>query len=295
LLTAAKAADGGPGYDHKLPEKSIKGEYRMHPVLIQIGPLTLRWYGAMIALACVIGFWLAGKEAERKGIAKEKISDFFLYAIISAVIGARLYYIAFSEPSMLWKNPLSIFAIWQGGLAIHGAILSGLVVCLLYTRRHKINLAKFLDTLTPSLILGQAIGRIGCFFNGDAYGYPTRVPWGLVYSPESPAGQMFPGQPLHPTQLYEMVLNLIIFGILWKLRKKLNVNGHLFLLYAILYSVARIFIEHFRADKLTYFGNFSAAQTIGVIGIVLGITLMFYLKKNFGSRVGQNQTIPETR
>lgn len=90
---------------------------------------------------------------------------------------------------------------------------------------------------------------------------------------------MYPGLPLHPTQLYEMVLNLIIFGILWKLRKKLNVNGHLFLLYVIMYSTARIFIEHFRADKLTYFENFSAAQTIGVIGIVLGITIMFLLKK----------------
>jgi phosphatidylglycerol:prolipoprotein diacylglycerol transferase len=253
----------------------------MHPVLLQIGPLEIRWYGVMIALACVIGLWLAGREAERKGINREIINNFFIYATISAIAGARLYYIVFAQPSMLWKNPLSTFAIWQGGLAIHGAILGGLVICVFYVWKHKMRLAKFLDTLTPSLILGQAIGRIGCFFNGDAYGYPTRLPWGLVYSPESPAGQMFPGQPLHPTQLYEMVLNLIIFGILWKLRKKLNVNGHIFLLYVILYSAARIFIEHFRADKLTYFGNFSAAQTIGVIGIVLGISLMFLLKKKF--------------
>ena len=133
--------------------------------------------------------------------------------------------------------------------------------------------------LAPSLILGQAIGRIGCFFNGDAHGYPTNLPWGLVYAPDSPAGQMFPGQALHPTQLYEMIFNLIIFGILWKMRKKINTNGQLFMLYLILYSAARFFVEHFRADKLTYFGNISAAQSVGIVGIVLGLLMLFVLKK----------------
>ena len=251
----------------------------MHPVLIQIGPFVIRWYGAMIALACITGLWLAGKEAERKGIGKEKIDVFFLYAIIGAIIGARLYYLAFADLRQFWSNPLSIFAVWQGGLAIHGAILGGLLVGFIYARRKKISFGKFADTLTPSLILGQAIGRIGCFFNGDAHGYPTSLPWGLVYSPESPAGRMFPGQPLHPTQLYEMIFNLIIFGIVWKMRNKMKVDGHLFLLYVILYSVTRIFVEHFRADKLIYFGNISAAQSIGIMGIILSFILMTVLKR----------------
>jgi phosphatidylglycerol:prolipoprotein diacylglycerol transferase len=250
----------------------------MHPVLIQLGPFTIRWYGAMIALACLVGFWLSGREAERKGIGKEKIQEFFLYAVTAAVIGARLYYIAFADPAMFMQDPLSVFAIWQGGLAIHGAILAGLVICVLYAKKHKIPPGKFADTLTPSLILGQAIGRIGCFLNGDAHGYPTRMPWGLVYSPETPAGRMFPGQPLHPTQLYEMILNLIIFGILWKIRTRLNLNGQLFVIYMILYSAGRILVEHFRADKLTYFGNISTAQSIGIIGIFLGVILMIGLK-----------------
>lgn len=251
----------------------------MHPILIQIGPLEIRWYGAMIALACLVGYWLAGREAERKGIGKEKFQEFFLYAVIGAVIGARLYYVAFTDLAMFWENPLSVFAIWQGGLAIHGALLGGLLVSILYTWKQNINLAAFLDTLTPPLILGQAIGRIGCFFNGDAHGYPTRMPWGLVYSPESIAGQMFPGQPLHPTQLYEMILNLIIFGILWKIRTKLKLDGQLFLAYVILYSAARILVEHFRADKLTYLGNISTAQSIGIIGILLSVILMIGLKR----------------
>jgi len=251
----------------------------MHPLLIQIGPLEIRWYGAMIAMACLIGYWMAGREAERKGVGKEKFQAFFLYAVIGAVIGARLYYVAFTDFAMFWESPLSVLAIWHGGLAIHGAILGGLLVSILYTRKQNINLAVFLDTLAPALILGQAIGRIGCFFNGDAHGYPTRMPWGLVYSPESLAGQMFPGQPLHPTQLYEMILNLIIFGILWKIRNKLKLDGQLFLIYIILYSAARILVEHFRADQLTYLGNISTAQSIGIIGIFMSVALMIFLKK----------------
>lgn len=257
----------------------------MHPVLVQLGPLTIRWYGVMIALACVVGIWTAGREAERKGIAKENIYDFSTYAIIGAIIGARLYYLAFADWSQFWDSPFSVFAIWQGGLAIHGAILGGLIVGLLYTRKQEISFWKFADTVAPSLILGQAIGRIGCFLNGDAHGYPTDLPWGMVYSPESPAGQMFPGQPLHPSQLYEMIFNFIIFAILWKVRKKVKVEGHLFLLYVGLYSAIRIFVEQFRADKLIYGGNISAAQSIGIIGIILSVSLMLALNRKKTSKI----------
>ena len=252
----------------------------MHPVLIQIGPLVVRWYGVMIALACFAGMWIALKEAERKGVGKEKIEGFFFYALIGAIIGARLYYLAFSGMEEFWNNPLTIFAVWGGGLAIHGGILGGLLVALLYARKREIPFWKFADTMAPSLILGQAIGRIGCFLNGDAHGYPTTLPWGLVYSPESPAGQMFPGQSLHPTQLYEMIFNLLIFGLLWKLRKVIKTDGYLFLLYIIMYSVIRIFVEHFRADKLIFLGRLSAAQSIGIIGIIIGFSLIFTMQKN---------------
>jgi phosphatidylglycerol:prolipoprotein diacylglycerol transferase len=232
----------------------------------------------MIITACIVGIWVAGKEAERKALDKKIIQDFSLYAIIGAIIGARFYYVVFGDWSRFLENPLSLFAIWQGGLAIHGGILGGLLVGFFYTRRYNISFLKLADTFAPSLILGQAIGRIGCFFNGDAHGYPTNLPWGIVYSPESPAGQMFPGQAIHPTQLYEMILNLIIFGVLWKVRKKMKIDGHLFLLYVMLYSIIRIFVEHFRADKLTYLSQISAAQSMGILGIVLSISFMFYLK-----------------
>jgi len=249
------------------------------PVLIKLGPLAIRWYGVMIATACLVGLWVAGREADRKGIGKKAIQEFWFYAIIGAIIGARLYYVAFFDPASIWHNPFSLLAIWEGGLAIHGGILGGLLISIWYTRRRRLSFWRFADTMAPSLILGQAIGRIGCFFNGDAHGYPTTLPWGVRYSLESPAGQMFPGQPLHPTQLYEMAFNFIIFLILWKVRKNIKVDGYLFLLYVILYSSIRIFVEHFRADRLTYFGSFSAAQSMGFIGIILGFSLMVAIKK----------------
>jgi len=155
----------------------------------------------------------------------------------------------------------------------------GLLVGVIFSIRQKISFWRFADTLTPSLILGQAIGRIGCFLNGDAHGNPTRSPWGLIYSPDSPAGHMFPGEALHPTQLYEMIFNFLIFFILWKVRKSMKVDGHLFLLYVVLYSAIRVFVEHFRADQLTVFGNVSAAQIMGVMGIILGFFLMPILKR----------------
>jgi phosphatidylglycerol:prolipoprotein diacylglycerol transferase len=125
----------------------------MHPVIIEFGHLAIRWYGVMIALAFLVGMWLAGKEAERKGVGKERIQNFFLYALFGAVIGARLYFVGFSDVTLFWKKPLSVFAIWEGGLAIHGAILGGLLVSFIFARHHRINLPKFLDTLAPSLIL----------------------------------------------------------------------------------------------------------------------------------------------
>lgn len=252
----------------------------MNPILLEIGPIIIRWYGVMISIACLIAILHAIKEAKRKGFAKDKILDFSIYAIIGAIVGARLYYVTFTDLSGFLEDPVSIFKVWQGGLAIHGGIIGGLLVSIIYTRKQKIPFLKFADTLAPSLILGQAIGRIGCLLNGDAHGYPTKMPWGLIYSPESPAGQMFPDQPLHPTQFYEMIFNILILLILLKLRKILKTDGYLFLTYVILYSMIRIFVEHFRADRLVYFGNISAAQSISVVGIALSIAILLISTKN---------------
>lgn len=251
----------------------------MHPILAEIGPLTLRWYGVMIATAILVGLLLAGREGERKGFGRQKIFDFAFYVILAGILGARVYFVLFSDLGYFLAHPLKIVAFWEGGLAIHGAVIAGIIVAVWFTFKEKILFWRWTDTLAPSLILGQAIGRIGCFLNGDAHGIPTTLPWGLVYSPDSPAGQMFPGQPLHPTQLYELGFNLIIFAVLWRIRKRNFFDGFLFLLYVILYSSIRIFVEHFRADQLTYLHNLSAAQTMGVGAIALSIVMILVLSR----------------
>lgn len=251
----------------------------MHPILAEIGSFTIRWYGVMIATAVLVGLWLAGREGVRKGFTKEKIYDIAFYVIFAGIFGARIYFVLFSDLSYSLAHPLKILAFWEGGLAIHGAIIAGVIVAIWFTWKEKISFWRWVDTLAPSLILGQAIGRIGCFLNGDAHGIPTTLPWGLVYSADSPAGQMFPGQPLHPTQLYEMILNLLIFGVLWKLRKKNFFDGFIFLLYVVLYSSIRVFVENFRADKLTYFGNISTAQTLGIAAIAVSIAIILVLNR----------------
>lgn len=262
----------------------------MNPVLFQIGHFTLRWYGVMIATAILVSVWVAAKEGTRKGFDPKRIKDFALFVIIGGLIGARIYYVLFSDVNYFLARPLGIFAIWEGGLAIHGAVIGGLFVTIYYTLKEKIPFWRWADTFAPSLILGQAIGRIGCFFNGDAHGYPTSLPWGLVYSKDSPAGQMYPDLPLHPTQLYELGFNLVIFLILWKLRKRDLFDGFLFLLYVLFYSSARIFVEYFRADRLTFFGDISVAQTIGVVGILLSICFLVILnQKGAKNQITQNQ------
>ncbi len=262
----------------------------MDPVLLQMGSFAIRWYGMMIALAVVVGVWLAGKEAKRKGYEPRSVNDFAFLVIMGGLAGARIYYVLFSDLRYFLAHPSHIFAVWEGGLAIHGAIIGGIFVTIYFTMTRKIPFWRWADTLAPSLILGQAIGRIGCFFNGDAHGYPTKLPWGLVYSKESPAGQMYPDLPLHPTQLYELGFNLLIFLVLWKLRKRNHFDGFLFLLYVLLYSSARIFVEHFRADRLTFFGDISVAQTIGVMGIIVSIGLLLMMsRKEVKNQTSKNQ------
>ena len=247
--------------------------------MIKAGGFEIRWYGVMIAMAFLAGLWLARREARRKEMDPSLVDEFSYIVFPAALLGARIYYVLFSDAQFFLRHPLKIAALWEGGLAIHGAILSGTAAALWFTRRRKIPFLRWADTLAPSIILGQAIGRFGCFMNGDAFGVPTRMPWGVVYSPDSPAGARFPGIPLHPTQLYELVLDAMIFLILWRTRKKTLPTGLLFFFYAMLYSLARIGVEFFRADSLYIVEHLRAAHGLGVIIIVLSALSIFIIHR----------------
>ena len=241
----------------------------MDPVAFSVFGFEIRWYGLLIAIAVLIGTLLATKEAKRKGIEEEEFLDLLIFAVPVAIIFARLYYVIFTW-DYYSQNLGQILNIRGGGLAIHGVIIGGILVALIFSKIRKINFWSIADAAAPSLILGQAIGRWGNFANSEAHGGPTDLPWGIIID----------GVKVHPTFLYESIWNLLVFGfLLWYRRKFANREGEIFLLYIILYSLARLFIEGLRTDSLM-FGQIRVAQLISLIAIVIGGAILYYKKKN---------------
>jgi len=246
----------------------------VHPLAFRLGPLTVRWYGIAYAAALLVVLAVLSRESRRKQLELElnDLIDFILLVFPLGLIGARLYYALFYL-DFFTDNPLALIGMSGGGfglagLAIHGGLIGGLVGLVAYSRWKGVGLLEFADALAPALVLGQAIGRLGNFMNGDAYGYPTDAPWGIEFAKNTAAGAEFPGQRLHPTMLYEFALNLLIFATLWRLRRRGYRKGFIVSLYLILYSVGRSVISFYRAGSL-WIGPIRAAHLISII-IVAG-------------------------
>lgn len=239
----------------------------MDPVAFTIFGTEIRWYGLLIAAAVLIGTVLALRETKRKGLKEETLIDFLLFAIPSAIVGARLYYVIFSWDH--YKNdPIQALNIRGGGLAIHGAIIAGIIVAIIFCRVRKISFWQLLDIVAPSLVLGQAIGRWGNYANQEAYGGPTDLPWAIMVN----------GETVHPTFLYESLFNLGIFIFLIWYRKKSKIDGEIFLLYFSLYSLGRFFVEGLRTDSLML-GQIRVAQLISVLIIIVCLIVIYYRRK----------------
>ena len=255
----------------------------LDPVLLELGPITIYWYGVIIATGALLGIYLGMKEAERVGWNKEIIIDFVFYAIIFAILSARIYYVVFEweryADGPFWK----VFAIWEGGIAIHGAILGGVLTAIVFAKVRNIDFWKLVDIAAPSLILGQAIGRWGNFMNQEAHGGPVSEQAYenfLQYLPDFIMNQMtIDGIMYHPTFLYESVWNVVVFVFLILLRKYNPMRGEIFLSYLILYSVGRFFIEGMRTDSLYIIEGLRTAQVVSVTLILIGIILIIYRRK----------------
>ncbi len=246
----------------------------MSPIIFQIGPLTIRWYGVLIMAGVILGLVLAGREAKRQDVSVELIYDLFFYMILSAVVGARLYYVIFSWD--LYRNNIrEIFAFWHGGLAIHGAVMGGIVSALIYTRLKGLSFWLITDICAPSLILGQAIGRWGNFFNQEAFGRPTDLPWGIFIDEAHRPLQYMQQTHFHPTFLYESLWNFCVFlFLLWVRRRRGVIRGDVFLAYLMLYSLGRFWIEGLRTDSLMFAG-FRVAQVVSLFLVLLAsVTLI---------------------
>ncbi len=266
----------------------------MHPILVEFGPITIRYYGLMYVIAIAVGLLILFNEVRRKKIVSgitgkvlslDDLLDLLLWTVPAAIIAARIYYVAF-QWQYYGSHPLDILKIWQGGLAIHGGVIGGIIAVYLFSRRKKIPFWGLTDAIALSLILGQAIGRIGNLMNGDAYGLPTQLPWGIHFPASSPAGMAYPGKATHPSMIYEMILNLMIFGFLWQLRKRNYRKGFITALYFILYSIARFVVSFTRGDSL-WLGPIRAAHLISGILILLFVSLIL-------SRRLYKKTTPET-
>jgi phosphatidylglycerol:prolipoprotein diacylglycerol transferase len=240
---------------------------RMSPIIFQIGPVSIRWYGVLIMAGVILGLVLAGREAKRQDVSIELIYDLFFYMILSAVLGARLYYVIFSWD--LYRNNIQeVFAFWHGGLAIHGAVLGGVISAVIYARLKRLSFWLLADICAPSLILGQAIGRWGNFFNQEAFGRPTDLPWGIFIDEAHRPVQYMQQTHFHPTFLYESLWNFsVFFFLLWVRRKRGIIRGDVFLVYLMLYSFGRFWIEGLRTDSLMFEG-FRIAQVVSLLLIM---------------------------
>jgi phosphatidylglycerol---prolipoprotein diacylglyceryl transferase len=251
------------------------------PVLVEIGPITIRWYGLLIASAVLIGVSLSQYLAKRRNVNPDLLSDLSIWLVIGAIPAARLYYVLF-QWSEYAQHPDRIIAIWQGGIAIHGAIIGGTLAALIFAKLKRVSFWQLADLVAPSLILGQAIGRWGNFFNSEAFGRPTNLPWKLYIPIERRPPEFANFEYFHPTFLYESIWDLIVFALLITLffrslagKPRLRV-GTLIMVYLATYSLGRLWIEGLRTDSLML-GPLRIAQIVSLTGIALGLAGLAWL------------------
>lgn len=249
----------------------------MNPVALQLGPISIRWYAICIVSGLILAVYLSMKEAPRKKIDPDDIIDFILIAFPLAIVGARLYYVVF-EWGYYSQHLGEIFAIWNGGIAIYGGLLTGALVLYLFSRRRLIEPIDFLDIAAPSVMIAQSIGRWGNFFNQEAYGAAVKS---LNYLPSLIRDQMYiDGSYRQPTFLYESIWNLLGFLLILILRRKPQFlrQGEVTAFYLIWYGFGRMIIEGMRTDSLMFAG-LRVSQWLSMILILVGLAIILYQRR----------------
>ena len=270
------------------------------PIIVSVGHFAIRWYGLIVLSAIAAGIWLTAREAERKGFRKDEVYDAAVWIIIAGIIGARLFHVLDHWSHEYALNPVRALYIWEGGLAIWGAMIGGLVAGVLVTWKRGWYFPRFLDAAAPGLVLAQAIGRIACVITGDAMGKPTNGPFGFAYtSPNAMVPEL--GVYYTPMPVYELVINLGIFVALWQLRKR-NCStgvvpagwrtdgttlsswqdGQLFLVYLVLYSLERFFLAFTSSYRIIAFG-LTQSQIVAAFAFVIGLGCLTFMSRRFSA------------
>lgn len=238
-------------------------------VAVQLGPIVIRWYGVLMATAILVGLWLAHRQARRDGLAADDFLTVAQWSILAGLVGARLWEVVFNW-DYYGRYPWKIPAVWEGGLAIHGGLLVGPAVGVWLARQWRLPVLPSLDVAAPSLALGQAIGRWGNFFNEEAFGRPTDLPWKLYISPGRRPPEYLQSEYFHPAFLYESLWDLGVFLLLvtWLRPRFRGQPGALFFLYLGLYSIGRFAIEALRVDSF-WIGGVRVPQAASVLGVLV--------------------------
>ncbi|HIV73974.1 MAG TPA: prolipoprotein diacylglyceryl transferase [Candidatus Pseudogracilibacillus intestinigallinarum] len=255
----------------------------LNRVFLEIGSLSIYWYGVIIATGLFLGLYLATKESERLGLQKDIMIDLVVFAAPIAILFARIYYVIFEFDAYRGQPWWKFIAVWEGGIAIHGALIGAVLTGIVFAKVKKVSFWQIADIAAPSIILGQAIGRWGNFMNQEAHGGPiSQAAYENFhqYLPNFIMDQMcINGVMYYPTFLYESIWNIIVFTILILMRKYNPLRGEIFLSYIALYSVGRVFIEGLRTDSL-YFGPLRQAQLLSIVLIVGAIIIIIIRRKS---------------
>lgn len=252
------------------------------PIIFNSGHFALRWYSLILLIAIAVGIWLTAREAERKGFKKDDIYDAAVWIVIGGLIGARLFHVLDHWSHEYAANPIRALYIWEGGLAIWGAIIGGLLTAALVSSKRGWQFPKLLDAGAPGLVLAQAIGRIACVITGDAMGKPTNGPFGFAYTnPNVMVPQL--GVYYTPMPVYELVINLGIFALLWQLRNRDWPDGKLFLVYLTLYSIERFLLAFTSSYRVIAFG-LTQSQIVAVFGLAVGLILLAWMSRKLSKQ-----------
>jgi phosphatidylglycerol---prolipoprotein diacylglyceryl transferase len=249
------------------------------PVLVTIGGangLKIHWYGIMIALGLYAGIQVALRDSARRGINHDQLMNLALLAAVLGIAGGRLYYVVQNNPSFFVHHPAQIIAVWQGGMAFYGAIFGGALAIIIAAWRWHMPFWSLLDIGALGLAIGQAIGRIGNIINGDIVGYKTNG-WGFEYTNPNTFGPL--NTPVQPASLYELLISLGLFILLWNLRKRVHPEGMLAMIYLILYSISQFFIFFLR-DNIVILGGLKQAQVTALVVIALTLPVIAYLLRS---------------
>ncbi len=248
----------------------------MHPILLELGPITIHSYGFFIALAFLGGMFWTMHEARLKGLYSQYVPDLLFYLILGSIIGSRILYVLIN-PSYFLKNPLEILMFWKGGLVFLGGAIIAAILGYIFLKRRQQPIWPWLDALAPGLALGQAIGRLGCLSAGCCYGKSCDLPWALTFTSPNSLAPLH--TPLHPTQVYHSLAGLVTFIVLLFLKKYLTGSGRLMGALLILYAIFRFGIEFFRGDYRGDLGLLSITQLLAIGMMLLGTYILVSRKK----------------